>query len=166
MDKWYANRTTQTVKIVSSLACAIPAAIDEHLFNKQYTYADVHEVSVISGIVNAVLEELEKYDVVKVSSVDLLIGDMTLLGEEQLTFAYEIVTRDTLLEGSKLNIENEPIGVVCDKCGYEGPVKMLDSGDYTAHSIPIMSCPECGGHVKVESGQSCRVTSFEIEEVD
>ena len=60
--------------------------------------AVVHEVSVISGIVNAVLEELEKYDVIKVSAVDILIGDMTMLGDEQLTFAYEVVTRDTLLE--------------------------------------------------------------------
>lgn len=151
---------------MSSQVCAILVKIDEYLFNKQYVYANVHEISVISGIVNAVLKELEKHDAVKVSNVDLLIGDMTLLGEEQLMFAYEIVTRDTLLEGSTLNIEREPIGVICDECRYEGPVKMLESGDYTAHSIPIMSCPECGGHVKVKTGQSCRVTSFEIEEAD
>lgn len=136
-----------------------------YLINNMHT-ANVHEVSVISGIVNAVLEELEKYDTVKVFNVNILIGDLTLLGEEQLTFAYEIVTRETLLEGSKLNIEREPIGVLCDKCRYEGPVKMLESGDYTAHSIPIMSCPECGGHVKVITGQSCCVKSLDIEEGD
>lgn len=126
----------------------------------------MHEVSVISGIVNAVLKELEKYDTVKVFNVNILIGDMTLLGEEQLMFAYEIVTRETLLEGSTLIIEREPIGVICDKCGYEGPVKMLESGDYIAHSIPIMSCPECGGNVKVKTGQSCCVKSLDIEEAD
>ena len=126
----------------------------------------MHEVSVISGIVNAVLEELEKYDTVKVFNVNILIGDMTLLGEEQLMFAYEIVTRDTLLEGSKLNIQREPIEVTCDKCRYNGPVKVLESGDYTAHSIPIMSCPECGGQIKVTSGQSCCVSSLDIEEAD
>ncbi len=125
----------------------------------------MHEVSVISGIVKAVLEELEKYEVANVSSVDLLIGEMTLLGEEQLTFAYEIVTRDTLLEGSKLNIEHEPISVSCKVCDYEGPIKMLESGDYTSHKIPVMSCPECGGHVLVTKGQSCCVTSVDIEEV-
>lgn len=126
----------------------------------------MHEVSVISGIVKAVLEELENFNVASVSSVDILIGEMTLLGEEQLTFAYEIVTRDTLLEGSKLNIEHESIGVSCEACGYEGPIKMLESGDYTSHKIPVMSCPECGGHVTVTKGQSCCVTSVDIEEVD
>jgi hydrogenase nickel incorporation protein HypA/HybF len=126
--------------------------------------AVVHEVSVISGIVNAVLEELEKYDVIKVSAVDILIGDMTMLGDEQLTFAYEVVTRDTLLEGSKLNIEHESIRVTCDACKYDGPVKLLESGDYTSHKIPVMSCPECGGHIEVVAGQSCCVTSVDIEE--
>ncbi len=126
----------------------------------------MHEVSVISGIANAVLKELEKYDVAKVSSIDILIGDMTMLGDEQLTFAYEVVTRGTILEGSKLNIEHEPIEVSCEACGYEGPIKMLESGDYTSHKIPIMSCPECGGRITVIAGQSCCVTSVDIQEAD
>ena len=126
----------------------------------------MHEVSVISGIVNAVLNELKNHKVESVSSIDVLIGEMTLLGDEQLTFAYEIVTRDTVLEGSKLNIIHEPISVSCKECDYEGPIKMIDSGDFTSHKIPIMSCPECGGGVIVTEGQSCCVTSVDIVEVD
>ncbi len=126
----------------------------------------MHEVSVISGMVNAVIEELEKHDVASVTSVEIVIGDLTQLGEEQLMFAYEIVTRGTILEGSVLSIEHEPIEVSCDGCGYDGPVTMLDAGDFSSHAIPVLSCPECGGHVKVTSGQSCCVRSLEIEEAD
>lgn len=123
----------------------------------------MHEVSVISGMVGAVLEELKKHDAVSVSSVDIVIGDLTQLGDEQLSFAYEIVTRGTILEGSALNIEHEPINIVCNGCGYDGPAVMLDAGDFSSHAIPVLSCPKCGGNVKVTAGQSCCVRSFEIE---
>ncbi len=126
----------------------------------------MHEVSVISNIVSAILKELENHDAVSVVGVDLVIGDMTMLGDEQLIFAYEIVTRGTVLEGSELNIEHEGIEVKCSSCGYEGPIRMLDSGDYTSHKIPVMSCPECGGGIEMISGQSCCVRSIDIEESD
>ena len=57
----------------------------------------MHEVSVMSGIVESVLKELEKHDVLRVEEVLLTLGELTFLGEEQLQFAYEIITRDTLL---------------------------------------------------------------------
>ena len=69
----------------------------------------MHEVSVVSDIVSAILRELENYKVEKVEEVVLVVGEMTSLGQEQLEFAYEIVTKDTKLEGSKLVIENEKI---------------------------------------------------------
>ncbi|MGI5964396.1 MAG: hydrogenase maturation nickel metallochaperone HypA [Candidatus Methanomethylophilaceae archaeon] len=124
----------------------------------------MHEVSVISDIVNAVLEKLEEYNVESVKSVEIVVGDMTQLGEEQLSFAYEVVTRGTILENSELVIEREPIEVECKGCGYSGPVKVIESGDYVSHSIPILSCPECGGKIKVVAGQSCRIKSLEITE--
>ena len=120
----------------------------------------------ISDIVNAILERLEEYNVKSVKTVDIIIGDMTQLGEEQLTFAYEVVTKGTPLENSELRIERESIEVECGGCGYLGPVRVLESGDYVSHSIPILSCPECGGKIKVVAGQSCRIKSLEIVEAD
>jgi len=123
----------------------------------------MHEVSVVSNIVSAVLRELEKYDAHGVEEVVLIIGDMTNLGAEQMAFAFEIVTRDTILEGANLVIEREAIVVICSECGYRGPVQMIES-DYGEHSIPILSCPECGGHIKVIEGQSSGVKNVKIRE--
>ncbi len=125
----------------------------------------MHEVSVVSDLVTAILGELEKYNVEKVEEVTLTIGDMTSLGTEQMEFAYEVVTRDTKLEGSKLVIEHEKIIVHCQSCGYEGEVKMLES-DYGEHTIPVLSCPKCNGDVKVIAGQSCCVKNLRIVEAD
>lgn len=123
----------------------------------------MHEVSVVSDLVSAILGELEKYDVQSVEEVTLVIGDMTSLGEEQMTFAYEIVTKGTKLEGSRLVIEKEPVRVTCLECDYEGPVNNLQS-DYDDHYIPILSCPRCGGKVKVTAGQTCSVKNLRIVE--
>ena len=98
----------------------------------------MHEVSVVSDIVSAILKELENYNVERVEEVVLVVGDMTSLGDEQLEFAYEIVTKETKLEGSKLIIEHEKIRVKCKECDYEGEVRMLES-DYGEHTIPIQN---------------------------
>ena len=126
----------------------------------------MHEVSVVSNLVRAAISELDKYDVLKVKSMTVVIGDMTNLGEEQMSFAYEIVTRGTILEGSEFIVEREPIKVSCDACGYKGPVRILSDPDFSSHSIPILSCPECGGKVFVTSGQSCMIKCMDIEEAE
>jgi len=124
----------------------------------------MHEVSVVSDLVSAILRELNKYNVEKVEEVTLVIGELTSLGIEQMEFAYEVVTKGTILEDSKLIVETEKIEVHCGSCGYDGPVEMLVS-DYSGHSIPILSCPKCKGHVKVTAGQTCSVRNLRIVEV-
>ena len=125
----------------------------------------MHEVSVVSDIVSAILKELENYNVERVEEVVLVVGEMTSLGDEQLEFAYEIVTKETKLEGSKLIIEHEKIRVKCKECDYEGEVRMLES-DYGEHTIPILSCPKCNGKVRVIAGQTCKVRNLKIVEAE
>ena len=119
----------------------------------------------VSDIVSAILKELEKYKVVRVEEVTLVVGEMTSLGDEQLEFAYEIVTKDTKLEGSKLVIEHEKIWVRCKECDYMGEVRMLES-DYGEHTIPVLACPECNGRVTVVKGQTCKVKNLKIVEAE
>jgi len=116
----------------------------------------------MSGIVDGVLKELEKHHVVRVEAVKLTLGELTFLGEEQLQFAYEIMTRDTPLEGSKLVIEPEETELKCLSCGYTGPADKI--GEEYHMVMPSLVCPKCHGKVKVLKGQSCRVTSIEVVE--
>lgn len=125
----------------------------------------MHEVSVVSNMVDAILKELENYDVERVEEVNVVIGDLTSLGAEQLGFAYEIVTRGTVLEGSKFVIEREEVRVRCKDCGYEGPADMLES-DFIDHSVPVIACPKCGGPVDITAGESCRVRDLNIVEAE
>ena len=124
----------------------------------------MHEASVMADIVDAVLAELEKYKVTKVNDVTILVGDLTQLGEEQLQFAWEVLTDSNVLKGSTLTIEHEPVMLRCLSCGYEGPARSVDFGDGMSHAIPLLSCPDCGGKVEVTGGSACRIVSFDIEE--
>ncbi|MDD3399281.1 MAG: hydrogenase maturation nickel metallochaperone HypA [Candidatus Methanomethylophilaceae archaeon] len=123
----------------------------------------MHEVSVMAGIVEAVLKHLENYDVEKVEEVHLTIGELTNLGADQMVFAYEIVTRGTALEGSQLVIEPEAIAVSCRSCGYQGEVDYVENEEFH-NSIPVLSCPRCQGSVDVVSGKSCTVRSMRVVE--
>ncbi|MBO7351837.1 MAG: hydrogenase maturation nickel metallochaperone HypA [Candidatus Methanomethylophilaceae archaeon] len=126
----------------------------------------MHEVSVVATLVDAVIKELQKYKVTKVNSVTVTIGDLTNLGEDQMSFAYEIVTRGTILEGSEFIIEHEPIELECKRCNFRGPAKILKDPDFDTHSIPVLACPACGGPVNVVKGQSCVVKCMDIEEAE
>lgn len=126
----------------------------------------MHEVSVVATLVDAIIKELQKYKVTKVNSVTVKIGDLTNLGEEQMSFAYEIVTRGTILEGSEFIVEHEPIELKCKSCGFTGPAKVLTDPDFDSHSIPVLACPECGGAVDIIKGQSCIVKCMDIEEAE
>lgn len=126
----------------------------------------MHEVSVVTALVDAVIEDLQRYSVAKVNSVTVVIGDLTNLGEEQMSFAYGIVTQGTVLEGSEFIVEHEPIELQCRTCGFTGPAAMLNEEDFDTHPIPVLACPKCGGPVNIIKGQSCVVRCMDIEEAE
>lgn len=119
----------------------------------------------MASIINSVLEELKKYQVEKVEEVDLTIGAITFLGEDQLQFAYEVLTRGTLLEGSTLVISTEAVEVRCPSCGYEGPSEVADVGDLHG-MVPVMHCPRCSKGIEVTKGKGCTVRSVKVVEKD
>jgi len=124
----------------------------------------MHEVSIVSNLVKSIISELENHNFSKVNSVTVVIGDMTNLGKDQMEFAYEVVTRDTILEGSEIIVMNEPIEVECVECKYVGLVKTIKFDEDYGHSVPILACPECNSKVTIIKGESCRIESIDVEE--
>jgi len=67
----------------------------------------MHELSMTSQIVNYLLIEAKKHKAKRVDEVHLMIGKLTFLGLEQVRFAYTTLVKNTILEGSKLHIEEK-----------------------------------------------------------
>ena len=112
-------------------------------------------------IVENVLQEAEKRNAKKVNEVHLVIGKLTFLGIEQVRFSYDLLVKDTIMEGSKLRIEEKNGVVKCSSCGYEGDFKYKDDPMYHLPT-PTLRCPKCGGVVEIIGGRECTIKSIKL----
>lgn len=119
----------------------------------------MHEFSVMSQMVDGIIEEATKAKAVKVEEVILELGEFTMLGEEQLRFAYEILTKDTLLKGSTLTIKPVRGSVEC-ACGFRGEASPKEDSPH--RSIPVTECPSCGQLARIVGGRECTVKNLRV----
>ena len=120
----------------------------------------MHEFSVMTQIVDTVLAEAKKRDAHKVEQVELEVGEFTMLGLEQLKFAYEVLSKETILQGSTLEIRTIKGKIKCDSCGYNGSVQIAE--DTPHRSVPILECPKCHSAAKIVEGRECVVRNIRM----
>lgn len=123
----------------------------------------MHEFGITSRIVQTVLRVAENNGATKVVEVDLQIGQLTFLNPSQVKLAYDILAKGTLLEGSELSIQEVEGLVKCDACNHEQNVRMPDDPINSYEPLPLFSCSECGGKVKVIQGKECQVVGVALQ---
>ena len=119
----------------------------------------MHELSMADAMVKTIIDVAEKNDAEKILEVNIELGKLTLLNPEQLKFVLEVISKDTLLNGSKFEIEVIPIKVKCNVCNYVGSIDT----DALDHFAPIIKCPKCEGDVTIISGRECNIKNIKIE---
>ncbi len=119
----------------------------------------MHELSVMSHIVESILSEGKKRNATKIEEVDLQIGEYTMLGEEQMKFAFEVLSKGTILDGAKLMVGSIKGKIVCS-CGYEGSVSLADDSPHRI--VPILECPKCKGVAKITEGRECLIRNIRM----
>jgi hydrogenase nickel incorporation protein HypA/HybF len=123
----------------------------------------MHELSMAQAIVDTVLDAAEKNDAQDVLEVTIEIGQLTMLNSEQLKFLLDVIIEGTLLENSKILIEEIPVEIKCQSCDFEGEANTEGSDHY----LTIVICPECGGrNFEITKGRECNVKNIRIEKVD
>ncbi len=121
----------------------------------------MHEISVMSQLIKAILEKLKDYDFTEVREVEISVGELAFLAEDQLKFAFEVLSENTVLNGAELNIKISKSTVSCESCGYEGPLNVEDDPKYHI-AFPIFACPKCNSPVEVIKGRECEVTNVRL----
>lgn len=121
----------------------------------------MHEFTITSSLVDAVLDLARKQDCRQVLEVHLRIGKLRALSVEQVKFSYEVLVKGTILEGSKLHVEETPGLVRCTACGY---TKEFDSEVGVAYhfGVPPLLCPVCGDSLTVVGGNDCVITKVRM----
>ncbi|MGZ4268775.1 MAG: hydrogenase maturation nickel metallochaperone HypA [Solirubrobacteraceae bacterium] len=111
----------------------------------------MHELSISSAIVQTAVTHARGR---RVTLVSVRAGHLRQVVPSALEFYFEIVARDTVVEGARLELEIVPALLACGACGREW-----------AAETPSFRCPECGGSdVAVVSGEELEVESIEVEE--
>ena len=114
----------------------------------------MHEFSISSEIVKTVLDHVKKEKGEKVLSIQLEIGELALLNEEQVTFWIHQLFKGTVADGAKVKVKAIKGRIRCESCGYKGGFS-LDQKDPFGHFVPY-SCPKCGSsEIKIEKGREC-----------
>ena len=113
----------------------------------------MHEMSLAEGIVQLVEDAVRAEGCARVRAVWLDIGQLAVVERESLRFCFDVVTRDTVAEGARLEIIETPGQGWCMKC--EGNVKV---------AALYEACPVCGSYqIQVTGGDEMRVRELEVE---
>jgi hydrogenase nickel incorporation protein HypA/HybF len=122
----------------------------------------LHEFSAATALVETILDHAKRERAEKVLEVHLLIGKLTLLQVDQLSFCYEVITKGTIMQGSKLIITESDIKVKCTKCRYTGAAKYEDNMLFQMF-VPTLQCPACGGQVQILGGHECVIKNVRYQ---
>ena len=125
----------------------------------------MHEYSLMERLIEEVTENLNSKGINQpgsVSEIALRLGVLELHSEESFRQAFTMITKGTLLEGAKLDLEIIPARIQCTQCGYKGPIGV---GEADCHDpSPVVECPKCGVVCSVQGGRGVDPIELEINE--
>ena len=115
----------------------------------------MHELSIVSSVVETVTESLTAYPGARVKEVRLRVGALASVVRDSLEFCYGIATEGTPLEGSMLVVNVLPVVMYCVPCG----------ADVTLEGVQSFRCPQCGEPCSdLRQGRELEIDSIEIED--
>jgi hydrogenase nickel incorporation protein HypA/HybF len=109
----------------------------------------MHELSVAGAVVDTAIRHAEGR---RVLVVNLKVGELRQVIPDSLAFYWDVVSRDTLAEGARLEQEVVPVRMRCEACTHEWEPELM------------FRCPECSGTGEVLAGDELEVDSIEVEE--
>lgn len=113
----------------------------------------MHEMAIAQGILDIVIDAAEQNGGGKIRRIKLLVGEMTGVEPDALTFCFEALAAGTAAEGAELDIATPPLVACCQDCGEEFGVERYR-----------FFCPACqSAKVTTISGRELAVEHLEVE---
>ncbi|WP_245593365.1 hydrogenase maturation nickel metallochaperone HypA [Azospirillum halopraeferens] len=105
------------------------------------------------SIVDVIRDQAGAQGFTAVRAVRLEIGALSHVEPAAILFCFDAISRGTIAEGARLEVERPPGRAFCMPCG--APVPLAQRYD---------PCPLCGGHQMVlVGGEELRVMELEVE---
>ncbi|WP_179122189.1 hydrogenase maturation nickel metallochaperone HypA [Caloramator quimbayensis] len=114
---------------------------------------DMHELSIIEGIIKITEEEVKKYEVNRIIQIRLKVGIISGIMPSLLQEYFSIASKGTVVEGAVLKIETVPLRIKCLNCECENIMENIK-----------IKCPICkSSDLKILSGRELYIDSLEVE---
>jgi hydrogenase nickel insertion protein HypA len=117
----------------------------------------MHEFSIAQQITDVVFRTALENEAKLVERVVVIIGELTLLSEEQVRFwVEEIFSHKVLTREAEVEILIKPALARCSQCGFEGTPPQ--PGVEAHFMTPALACPRCGQPgMAVKEGRECLI---------
>jgi hydrogenase nickel incorporation protein HypA/HybF len=116
----------------------------------------MHELSIAMNIVEMALAEAQERNC-RVEAVYLKLGGLSGVVKEALLSSYQIACDGTLLQGSRLVIDEVPVVIFCEKCDAQRPIC----------SLQLFCCPQCGTPSgDIVQGKELEVVALETSDLE
>jgi hydrogenase nickel incorporation protein HypA/HybF len=112
----------------------------------------MHELSVTESILEIALRHAQESKAKRITDLYLVIGQLSSIVDDSVQFYWDIISKDTPGEGSKLHFERVPARLACLECGNE-----YSPGD-------DLACPAChSARVRVIAGDEFRLDAIDVD---
>jgi hydrogenase nickel incorporation protein HypA/HybF len=116
----------------------------------------MHEFSLMSSVIATALASANEANALRITSINLTIGQLSEVLPDAMSFAHEALTAGTIAEGSSLKMTMVEARSRCLVCGHE-----------YAHDRFKRSCPNCDSLAcELLAGRELEITSIEVENAD
>lgn len=114
----------------------------------------MHELTVTQNVLDIALRYAEANDATRISTVNLVVGQLASIVDDCVQFYWDIISKDTIAQGAMLHFERVPAQFHCDQCER---CYRLDESE--------LICPACGSsRVTLIAGDAFYIDSIEVEQ--
>jgi hydrogenase nickel incorporation protein HypA/HybF len=114
----------------------------------------VHELSIAQALVEAAEAAAREAGGTRVTCVRVTIGALSGVAPDALRFSYDVVSDGTMLQGSTLEITEQPLVAACPTC----------ARDVEVPSVQDLTCPVCGTPAGViRKGREMDLMSLDVD---
>ncbi len=113
----------------------------------------MHEVSLCQSVLKIIEQQAAEKNYSRVKTVFLEVGRLAAVEPEALYFGFDVVMKDSIADGARLEIIDVPGQAFCSQCNNRVEVKQR-----------FDACPKCGAAAMlIEKGGELRVKELEVE---
>ena len=113
----------------------------------------MHEMAITMSLLDLVLEEAAKAGASKITTVNIVLGEMTGIIDQYVQANFELLSQNTPAEGATLTFQNVPRKARCRQCAH-----VFQPSDL------VWACPQCQStELEIIGGNELYVESIEVE---